>query len=78
MWNIKFKIYKVFQIRSIKLNLKKKFKSLKIIITITIKIMPRYFNYNQKKSSGRHLRGSSDNPLFEALDVVQTENRRYL
>ena len=40
--------------------------------------MPRFFNYEQKKSSGRHLRSSSNNPLFEALDVVQTENRRYL
>ena len=40
--------------------------------------MPRFFNYEQKKSSGQHLRSSSNNPLFEALDIVQTENRRYI
>ncbi len=40
--------------------------------------MPRFFNHEQKKSSGRHLRSSSNNLLFEALDVVQTENRRYI
>ncbi|RIB06363.1 hypothetical protein C2G38_2217309 [Gigaspora rosea] len=33
--------------------------------------MPRFFNYEQKKSSGRHLRSNSNNSLFEALDVVQ-------
>ncbi|CAG8736811.1 5552_t:CDS:2 [Dentiscutata erythropus] len=38
--------------------------------------MTRRFNHSRRRSSGRHLRGSSDNPLFEALDVVQTENRR--
>ena len=40
--------------------------------------MTRHFNNQQRRSSTRCLRRSSNNPLYEALDVVQTENRRYI
>ena len=40
--------------------------------------MTCHFNNQQQRSSAHCLRWSSNNPLYEALDIVQTDNRRYI